>query len=467
MRKTYPFTLCLFLAVMISSCTSKDYRQVMKVPEQKFYQGKFLEAARMILPEVNKSGRDQLLFMMECGYMLHAGKDYKKSNKVLLPAGRLAKVVPISISKQAAALLTNQRKTNYRGEDFEKVLVHMYLGINFLMVGNSEDARVEFKKVNNELSKIKTEKGTARYKQNIMAKYLTAIAYEIIGDMENDDNDREFAYIEYKQIYQLNPGLQMVQRDLQRLSKKLDYTDDYDEWLAKFGKKDSGTEGTGELVMIFQSGRNAIKKSRGKLMSDPAMKNSIRVSLNSITLQQGVTIAAILTTLATAENPIPYFKKRSNRTRNVRISVDGRTYSTVRLEDIEGTAIQNLKDDYGRLKGKVAASIVVKAAASIAAGIAAKKLAERSKKLGGYSSLIGLAAGMGTGTALFSQMKPDLRCWHTLPANLQLSRVFLKPGKHRVKLDFIGYNNSVLSSKTVDVNIKKDKKSFINERALL
>jgi hypothetical protein len=38
-----------------------------------------------------------------------------------------------------------------------------------------EEARVEFMAVNNELAKIKSEDGTARYKQNIMAKYLTAI----------------------------------------------------------------------------------------------------------------------------------------------------------------------------------------------------------------------------------------------------------------------------------------------------
>ena len=106
----------------------------MKVPEKLFYEGKFQDAARKLLPDVNNSGKDQLLFMMECGMMLHAAGDYKTSNKVLLPAAKLANLIPTSVTKQISAFLTNDASTNYKGEDFERVLVHMYLGLNFLML---------------------------------------------------------------------------------------------------------------------------------------------------------------------------------------------------------------------------------------------------------------------------------------------------------------------------------------------
>ena len=48
-------------------------------------------------------------------------------------AAKIAQVIPISVSQEAAALLADQTMTNYRGEDFEKVLIHMFLGINFLI----------------------------------------------------------------------------------------------------------------------------------------------------------------------------------------------------------------------------------------------------------------------------------------------------------------------------------------------
>jgi len=404
MKKIIPAALSLSLAVLFSVCSSRSYREAMKEPEKLFYQGKFLEAGRMLLPEVNSSGKDQLLFMMECGLMLHTGAEYKTSNQILLKAGEIARVIPTSITQQVGSLLTNEGSTNYKGEDFEKVLVHMYLGINFIMLKDYDAARVEFKLVNEELTKIRDEGGKVRYKMNLMAKYLTAIASEMIAEVNNDDEDREFAYVEYKQINSLAPNLELAQRDLQLLAKKLKYDDDYGDLKKKFGRKDDVPSPYGELVLIFQAGRSAIKVSRGKLLEDKAMNGSINVTLNSGSLKAGVTIAAVMITLKTAENPIPKFEKRSNLADYARVLVNGKTYDTIELENIEETAVKNLEDDYGRLRAKVAASIVTKAVVSIAAGLAAKKLAEQSKKLGAFSGLIGMAAGVGTGAALFSQM---------------------------------------------------------------
>ena len=150
---------------------------------------------------------------------------------------KLAQIIPISVTQQAASFLTNDTNSNYRGEDFEKVLVHVYAGINFLMLEKYDDARVEFMAVNNELSKIKSENGEARYKQNLMAKYLTAIAFEIVGERDNDTRDLEFAYIEYKQIYALDPELAMVKDDLLRVSKRLGYDDEFQEWKSNIRKE--------------------------------------------------------------------------------------------------------------------------------------------------------------------------------------------------------------------------------------
>ena len=456
----------VFLSIALFACSSsRSYDEAMQVPEQRFYKGEFQEAARMILPQVNKKGKDQLLFMMECGLMLHAAGDYKTSNKVLLPAAKLARIIPVSVSQQALSLLTNNRNTNYRGEDFEKVLVHMYLGLNFLLMDDYESGRVEFAAVNNELAKIKTEKGEARYKQNIMAKYLTAIAFEIIGEKSRDLKDIEFAYIEYKQINKLAPGLDIVKNDLLRLSKRLNYMDDYSDWIRKFGKGFNTKENDGELVTIFQSGRSAIKKSRGSLLKDPMMKSAVRVTLNTSNLAAGVTVAAVLITLHNLENPIPKFIKRDNSVNSVRVNVAGKRFKTYMLEDVEQTAVKNLEDDYGRLYAKVAAEVAVKAAASVAAGLAVKKLAEQNEQLGGFASLLGAAAGLGTGAALFSQMKPDLRCWHTLPANFQLGRVFLPPGEYKANFQFMG-RGGVISTFEKEVEIKKGEKTLVNLRTL-
>lgn len=390
--------------------------------------------------------------------------DYINSNVVLLKAAKIAKVIPTSVSKQVKSLLTNESSSNYKGQDFEKVLVHMYLGINFLKLKKYESARVEFKLVNEELSKIRHE-GKARYKQNLMAKYLTAIAYEIVGEENNDLDDIEYAYKEYEQIHKLDPGLQLVHADLQRVSKRLKYMDDFGKWTRKFGAKNLGPQNTGEIILFFQSGKSAIKKSRGKLLSDRGMNSAIRISLSTTRMRQGVTAAGILIALKTAENPIPRFQRRTDSVQKIRMLVNNRVYETYMMEDIASTAVQNLKDDYQRLQTKVAGSIVVKAVASIAASIAAKEIAKKAGA-GAFSGLIGAVAGAGTGAALFSQMKPDLRCWHTLPAKLHIARAFLTPGKYDVTLEFVGYNGSILDKTTYPVTVEKGKKTFLNERSL-
>jgi len=467
MKKILQITTAFFVMLVFISCSTVSYDKEMKIPEEKFYKGEYLEAARLLLPNVNKGGKDELLFLMECGLMLHTAGDYKTSNEVMLKAGKLAEIIPISISQQVGSFLTNETNNNYRGEDFEKVLVHVYTGINFLMLDNYDDARVEFMKVNNELSKIKSENGEAKYKQNLMAKYLTAIAFEISGEKNNDMSDIEYAYVEYKQVYDLNPELAMVKDDLLRVSKRLGsgFDDDYKEWKSKFGKGYQENENSGELITIFQAGKSAIKKSRGSLLKDPDMAPIIRVTINTSSLTAGLTAGAVLVALKNAENPIAQFKKRSNKVDKIRVEAGGKTINTTMLENVEQTAIKNLEDDYSLLYKKVAVSIATKAITTLAAGIAAKKIAEQFKQTSGFAGLIGAAVGAGTGAALFSQIKPDLRCWHTLPANFQLGRMRLKPGKQKINFILMG-SGGIVDRIEKEVEIKKGEKTVVNLRTL-
>ncbi len=452
MKKRRNALLATIITVTVLSCGGgQNYRQVMKQPDLLFLKKQYNKAASILKPYAQKQDKNQLLYMMEAGYLFHVAGDYKLSNIILTKAANIAKVTPISISKQVASLLTNQRATNYRGEDFEKVLIRMFSGINYLMLKNYDAARVEFKSVNNELAKIKVE-GQARYRQNLMAKYMTAIAFETVAMEQKDDEDLEFALIELRQILKLRGGLGMAQADLARLERMMDNPN---KW----------NQSQGELVLIYQSGQTAIKASRGGLLQSGDMKAKINLSLGRLTLQQGVSIAAIMVAISKAENPIPKFVKRSNLAQYVRVRIAGRTLRSIMLESVENTAVKTLKDDYKMLSAKVAASIVTKAAVSIAAGIAAKQVAKKMGA-GAFSGLIGTIAGAGTGAALFSQMKPDLRCWHFLPANLQLVKTFLPPGEHIMALEYVGRGGRVLLRENYKINIEKGKKFFFNVRTL-
>ena len=246
-------------------------------------------------------------------------------------------------------MLTNDTKTNYRGEDFERVLIHMYAGMNFLMLDQNDSARVEFKRVNDLLTSFKSE-GLNQFKQNIMAKYLTAVAFEAVADASNDTDDLEYAYIEMKQIYQLDPSNPLVKRDLVRLSGKLKYDDEYQTWKARFGNY---ADSPSQVVVIFQNGMSPIKVSRGKILDDESMRIALRLAFDSASLKtkEGVTFAAILAVLATVENPIPKYQRRSAKSDYLTLEIDGvekaRSYM---LENIADTSLKTLEENYTTIK---------------------------------------------------------------------------------------------------------------------
>ena len=53
MKRFALFTLSITAFLMVANCGGKDYREVIHAPEQKFYLGQHLDAARMLLPEIN------------------------------------------------------------------------------------------------------------------------------------------------------------------------------------------------------------------------------------------------------------------------------------------------------------------------------------------------------------------------------------------------------------------------------
>lgn len=466
----------LFIISFSLSCAS-NYNMRIGTAEDKFYnQNKPIDAARDLIPMVNSGGTDEMLFMLEAGVMLHAGDEYKKSTDVLLKAAQVMDNMPIVVRQQAASLLLNDTFTNYRGEDFERVLVHMYLGMNFLFMKKTDEAQIEFKKVGNELNRIKSETGKD-YKQNIMAKYLTGIAFEIAAELSDNEKDRyrnyEYALIEYKQISQLKAGFARVGEDISRVSRLMD------------DEKKKKKSNMGQLVMIYQSGRAPYKVSRGKLLSDKTMQSLLTVQLqlaiSSNQAMAGITAAAITASLNNAENPIPKFEKRSNLIKKLRIKAGSKTLETIVMEDITDTTVKNFEDNYSFYREKVAAGIATKIVASIVAGILAKEASKAAgeflKGLGGNwatvgnimsagNEVIGAAAGIGTAAALINQIKPDLRCWHALPATYQIARTFLPPGEYELKIEFIDKNNKVHSVEKEKIKIKAGDTKFLNYRTL-
>src|SRR5690606_5080411 len=127
---------------------------------------------------------------------------YGESSKLFISADRMTEIKDYtSLSGEAASLIVNDSILQYKGEDFEKVLINALNSINFVMMGAYEKALVETRRVNNKLYRYKFE-AKRDYEQNPCGYYLAGLMWEASGD-------RDSAFIDYKKAVKRIPSFEM------------------------------------------------------------------------------------------------------------------------------------------------------------------------------------------------------------------------------------------------------------------
>ena len=379
-----------------------------------FRNGRYEEAAERLkkgLVEQGESGRDQLLYLLDVGLSLHSAGKFEESNEAFLKADKIADIKDYtSLSAETASLISSENMTDYQGEDFEKVLINTYLAMNFALMGDVESALVEARRVNHKLH-LMVSQGGRKYKQNAFARYLSAILYE----SEKNYND---AYIDYQYVYQLKPDYPGLGRDLWRCAWLLGMQDEMEKWDRTFRltatdhadvRALTGNPQTSEIIVLYENGISPIKRPNPDF------------------------------------NKVPKFYPRVNPVRIAEVLVDGQSHGVTRiLEDIEATAILNLNEKYGKMIAKRLAGQALKGA--IGYGVAKKT----------DDPAVGLLVYM----LLDAADQADLRSWHLLPHDLQVLRISVAPGLHRVQL--LPQGAAPLTEKLVQVGAGK--KVFVNFR---
>jgi len=407
--------LLLFSIALLSLVGCVSARISDRESTRLFRDGHYEQAASNLregLAKQGENGRDQLLYLLDLGLSLHAAGKLDESNKVFLEADKIAEIKDYtSLVTEGSSFLTGDNIRDYKGEDFEKVLINTYLAINFALMGDYENALVEARRVNRKLYLMVTE-GQRKYQQNAFARYLSAVIYEA----ERNYND---AYIDYKKTWELEPELPHLGKDLWRMATLLRMRDEMERWDAEFkltpdDHKDAMLKapksGMGEIIVIYQNGISPVKRPNPQW----------RV--------------------------LPKFYPRPNPVLYADVEVDGKlSGQTSRLHNIEATAIQNLDEKYG---GLIAKKI---------AGIVAKEVVADQVEKHTNSPLLGFL----TRVAFYSSDQADLRSWNLLPKDLQIARVVVPPGTHTLKVLPVGAGGP-LPERTVQV--EAGKKVFVSFR---
>ncbi len=327
--------------------------------------------------------RNQLLFLMERGLVLHQLGRFRESTDVLLRAAELIKEFElISVSEQFGSLVTTEWLQRYKGEYSERLWVHSYLMMNFLLLGEYESAYVEARQA---LELV--DRYPEALKNDHFSRALIALCFNIVAE----DND---AYLVYRRLAEDLPSPTPVAVDLVEISSRLGQLDEV-EHFQKHLPAEAPT-GQGELVLFLANGR-VPRKLPGNVVLPP----SIRFSF-------------------------PYYDALA--TPRLTIGLSPRFPS---LPPISSDLAAVAEDALAARK----MAIIVKETARVAAKEAI------SQKVGEQH---GQAAEAVVRISLFLLEEPDTRSWQTLPGRLTLVRIPLPAGQHILSVQLRG--TSLLST---------------------
>jgi hypothetical protein len=419
--------VALLISAAAAGCSSA--RMSDKESDALFQRGQYDQAAAHLREGLEKQGgensKDGLLYTLDLGLALHSAGHYDESIKVFRDADRLSEIKDYtSISKSTATLLVSENIQDYKAEEFENVLINTYLAMNYALEGNTEDALVEARRVNQKLYMMVSE-GKRKYQQSAFARYLSAILYESEGDW----ND---AYVDYKNTYELDPRFPGLGGDLWRMAKMTENEQDERKWDELFSltaedhRNQEQRVGHAEIVVLYENGISPIKKPNPSFESTP----KFYPRFNPVSYAE-VSIRAANSNVG------------SNTGANV--GQDYRSVGTTAvLDNIQAMAIENLNEKYGGIVAKKIAGMVAKGA--VGYGV--------SQVTG--SPLLGELAGL----ILYKADTADTRSWNLLPQSLQVLRIPVEPGLYEVKVHPIGA--STLPTKTLQV--AQHKKVFVDFR---
>jgi len=368
-------------------------------------------ALEKLKPLAETSDGDQLAYLLDYGTALHIAGKYEESIKVFLEADKLAENVDFhSVSRIAGATLFNEEMIQYKGDPFEKIFINAYLALNYLCLNKLDDALVEARRINEKIIKYNSE-NKANFEKNAFGKYLSALVWE--ADKKWDD-----AYIAFHEAYQIDPGISMIGEDLIRSAFRSHRMDEYKKWKTAFPevKEDPRwyDKKLGEIVVLVEQGWGPRK------FAEHGQLNPYLIPVYSETLKVKVEI----------ENTVQQDSKL--------------VYNVTR------DAIKTLQADAGSLVARRLGSRVAKE-------VVADQIRQKDKALGFVAWAI----------MVFSE-RADLRQWSTLPASMQVARIYLPPGKYLVKAKGqTNYGSPTQDYFEKSVDVVAGQKSFFNIRTLL
>lgn len=444
----------LLLTILCSSCM--NYYQTIYSFNSNFEKGNFKEAeAALAKDKKAETRKTKLLYYMNRGVVASLQGNYAESNAFLEKAYMLGEDYQVNYLNEAASFLLNPNIVEYKGEDFEILLVHYYKALNFLKIGDKEAALVECKRMDIKLSKLSSKYTSEnKFQRDAFIHLLMGIIYEANGDVNN-------AFIAYRnavEIYQNDYHKffnfevpQQLKEDLLRSAYLNHFSEDLRRFEKEFGMKYTHSkEKTGDLVFLWHNGLGPVKVESGInftiLRGQGGVVNFANQDLDlnfAFPMDDSTYHKSGLSSLEFIRITFPKYVERQAMYDHAELVWNGQTYPLHLAEDVNGIAFKTLNQ---RMLLEVGKSVL---------RVALKKAAEYTmrKENDNAGALVGLVNA-------FTE-QADTRSWQSIPHSIHYKRVSLPEGSQQVQ--FVtkpGLSAGAPQNHTLTFDIKAGKTIF-------
>jgi hypothetical protein len=448
MMKSYIFFLAPFFFMVSCAPNLRFHHQVDQMVATGDYQNAYL------LIEKNKSEytkKNGVLFYADKGTIAHYAARYQDSIESFLQAeNRIEALFTTSVSKQVATFIINDNMAPYKGEDFESVLVNLFLALNYLQIGEIDEALVEARKVDSKLNLINSyypEDKKNTYKEDAFVRFLMGILYEI-GGAQEDLNDAFISYKKAEEIYvkdyweNYKTPLPLALKENLLTMARVTGTEEFNVYKKRYGFRDALTlpdkRQKGEIYFIHYNGKSP-EKVEGAIVAPMPDGYVMKIAFPRYRLR-------------------PYCI-RSSVIKVTNLDTGKTTGATTELgENIAALAVKNLENR----RFRIAAKAIARATAKYLATREAKKGVQKDHgKLAG--SLVGL---LGNIASIITE-RADLRCWKTLPAEIRIGRCIVDPGNYKLVFFLLNKTGELIRQLPLHkISITRGEKRFVFFRTI-
>ena len=382
-----------------------------------------VKGAIKVLESNNKSKNKDLLYYLELGELLRLEDRYQDSQKAWMVANgnvqawaHTAQTDPTKLMSGAAAYAINDKVRPYEGHDYEKVMLLTNIALNYLALGDYENARVAIKQTH-ELEAVIAElrsKQTAKVEQDarkegartdfkelngypvqsidnpevnaLRNSYQSALSHYLAGFVYESLGEPSLAAAGYRLANELQPNQPLLEEALRGLDQRVSAPDN----------------AMTDVLFVIESGSAPALQSRQFSFPVPVNRQMIIVPIS-----------------------FPVMVATSTPTLPGQLDTEGGASLTVTpITSIDLMARRALKDD---MPGIMLRAMI----RSTAKAVAQYQMQQQAQKQN--SGLLGLAALAVTIGSVATE-SADERTWRTLPSEIAIARARIPPGPHTITL---------------------------------